>query len=387
MNKKKKNAFRKLVGKAHLILGLTTGLVVFIVAITGCLWVFQEEIKSLANNVPTIETKSAPIVTPTEAKKIAQEIFPDNYVHGVLYGDADEAVEVIFFQKKPEEFYRSVYIEPYTKEVLYSENHEAGFFHFILDGHMYLWLPEDIGTEVVRWSTAIFLIMLISGIILWWPKKRKNSKQRFQFVWKKSTAWKRKNYDLHAILGFYVSIIGLLFALTGMVMAFDTVEDAIYKSVGGEKTVKFKVPDNVSDQRIAENPSDLPIDRLIPILKERHPDAELMEVHFPHTDSSSIYVEMTYERGVYYSSDYRFYDQYTLEEIETPSIYGKYAEAAFADKVIRMNYDTHVGAILGLPGKIILFFASLIVASLPLSGFLIWWGRKKKGKKRKLADA
>ena len=45
-----------------------------------------------------------------------------------------------------------------------------------------------------------------------------------------------------------------------------------------------------------------------------------------------------------------------------------------------MNYDIHVGAVLGLPGKILAFFASLIAASLPVTGFVIWWGRRKKSK-------
>ncbi|MFC1223951.1 PepSY domain-containing protein [Pedobacter sp. BG31] len=45
-----------------------------------------------------------------------------------------------------------------------------------------------------------------------------------------------------------------------------------------------------------------------------------------------------------------------------------------------MNYDIHVGAILGLPGKVMAFFASLIAASLPITGFIIWWGKKKKNK-------
>jgi uncharacterized iron-regulated membrane protein len=49
-----------------------------------------------------------------------------------------------------------------------------------------------------------------------------------------------------------------------------------------------------------------------------------------------------------------------------------------------MNYDIHVGQILGLTGKIIAFLASLICASLPITGFIIWWGkRNKKGKKVK----
>jgi uncharacterized iron-regulated membrane protein len=43
-----------------------------------------------------------------------------------------------------------------------------------------------------------------------------------------------------------------------------------------------------------------------------------------------------------------------------------------------MNYDIHVGAILGLSGKVLAFFASLIAASLPVTGFLLWRGRKKK---------
>jgi uncharacterized iron-regulated membrane protein len=43
-----------------------------------------------------------------------------------------------------------------------------------------------------------------------------------------------------------------------------------------------------------------------------------------------------------------------------------------------MNYDIHVGAILGFPGKVLAFLASLIAASLPVTGFMIWWGRRKK---------
>lgn len=44
------------------------------------------------------------------------------------------------------------------------------------------------------------------------------------------------------------------------------------------------------------------------------------------------------------------------------------------------NYSLHVGAIGGLTTKIIYFTASLICASLPITGFYIWLGRKKKQK-------
>jgi uncharacterized iron-regulated membrane protein len=43
-----------------------------------------------------------------------------------------------------------------------------------------------------------------------------------------------------------------------------------------------------------------------------------------------------------------------------------------------MYYDIHIGKILGLPGQLLAFFACLVIASLPITGFLIWYGRKKK---------
>ncbi|MEM1407919.1 MAG: PepSY-associated TM helix domain-containing protein, partial [Bacteroidota bacterium] len=107
-------------------------------------------------------------------------------------------------------------------------------------------------------------------------------------------------------------------------------------------------------------------------------DYDKIEVHYPDSDTSSIYIEVAKKSGVYYSSDYRFFDQYSGEELEANSIYGKYREASTADRVIRMNYDIHVGAIGGLPGKIIAFFASLLCASLPVTGFMIWFNRNRR---------
>jgi uncharacterized iron-regulated membrane protein len=82
--------------------------------------------------------------------------------------------------------------------------------------------------------------------------------------------------------------------------------------------------------------------------------------------------------------DYRYFDQYTLEEIDVDQIYGRLDKASIADKMFRMNYDIHTGAIIGLPGKFLAFFASLIAASLPVTGFLIWWGRSKKNREEAL---
>jgi uncharacterized iron-regulated membrane protein len=320
------------------------------------------------------------MITATQAKELAQVVYPEHVVHGTLYGQPDEPVEVIFYQADPEEFYRSVYLHPYDGRVLQTRDHLTGFFAFILDGHMYLWLPENIGSWIVRYSILVFLLIIFTGLLLWFPKNWKRVRQRLTFQWKPSTRWRRKNFDLHTVTGFYIYVLAFVLAFTGSVISFPWFHNLVYYGVGGSKDPLFVVPDNTSGEVVATGDDVLPIDRLIPQLRPQYPDAVDFEIHYPHSDAASIYVEVSNQAGVYYNSDYLFFDQKTLEEVETTSIYGPYGNADFADMVIRMNYDIHVGAIGGIWGKILAFLASLVIASLPVTGFLIWWGRRNKKK-------
>ncbi|MEO1449431.1 MAG: PepSY-associated TM helix domain-containing protein, partial [Bacteroidota bacterium] len=231
----------------------------------------------------------------------------------------------------------------------------------------------------VKYSILLFLLILISGLLLWWPAKRVEWKNKLQFNWKGSTRWRRKNYDLHTVVGAYIYALAFAFAFTGSVMSFPWFYYLAFKATGGDSEPRFVIPDHAVP---VHSTAITAMDKLIPQLRAEAGDAVSFELHYPATDTASIYVEISWQEGVYFNSDYRFFNQYTLEEIETPSIYGKYRNADFADKVIRWNYDIHVGAIGGLAGKIIAFLASLIVASLPLTGFMIWYGRQKKSRNK-----
>ena len=384
MKTKKKKTLKQKARKIHLILGLSTGLVVFILSITGCCWVFQEEIRNIDADYKTVQAQNQPFLPASKVKEIAQTVFPDKAIHGVIFGAKNQALEVVFYEAEPE-FYQKVFINPYSGEILHVENFLVGFLAFVLDGHLNLWLPKAIGSRLAAYSTLLFLVMVITGLILWWPKNKKNRKQRFRFLWKPTTTWKRKNFDLHAVIGFYISIFAFIFAFTGSVMAFNWFYYIAFKATGGQKAPQFITPNNRSGKFTSQLSNIQPIDQLIPKLQADYPEVKSFELHYPTNDTSSILVELSYSEGVYYNMDYRFYDQNTLEEMNTPSIYGVYADADFPDKVIRMNYDIHIGAIGGIAGKVIAFFASLITASLPVTGFLIWWGKRQKKKRKEKA--
>jgi uncharacterized iron-regulated membrane protein len=368
---------KKIIGKIHLWLGFASGLLVFIIAVTGCIYAFQKEIQDLTQPFRFVDQQSKEFLPPSVLKTAAEKELPEKHIHAVQYLGRDRAAMVIFYSLDPE-YYYLVYINPYTAEVTKVKDMSADFFAFILDGHFYLWLPPHIGQPIVATATLCFVIMLISGIVLWWPRKKKDATQRVSIKWQ--ARWRRLNYDLHNVLGFYVWAIALIFAFTGLVWGFQWFANGLYTAAGGEKTLLYSEPLSDTTQLYR---GDLPvIDKIYSLMKSQYPHAKTIEVHIPETRASVVGANANPDDETYWKLDYRYYDQYTLKEVSVDHIYGRFPEAKDADKLMRMNYDIHTGAILGLPGKFIAFFASLICASLPVTGVYIWWGRKTKAKKK-----
>ena len=366
----------------HRWLGLLSGLLVFIIAITGSLYAFQEEILDATEDFRFTAERDAAVLPPSRLTAIAQAELPDRHLHSLEYGEPGRAAVALFFEDAPEHYYYLVYLDPYSGVVQGVKDMEAGFFHWVLDGHMYLWLPEEIGRRVVLVATVVFVVMLLTGFVLWLPKKLKQLRQRLTFRWKATTRWKRKNWDLHAIGGVYSLGVALLFAVTGLVYAAPQWAVWYHALAGGEKSMLYVEP-----------PSEVPATAVAP-LGDRMDDlfagyrdvvgtGTTVELHPPATDSSSILIVTNPLPGTYWRSDYVYFDQYSYAERPVDHVYGRYADADAADKLLRLNYDLHVGAALGLPGKILACLASLVIAGLVVTGVLLWWGRRNGPKGRR----
>ncbi|MFD1140483.1 PepSY-associated TM helix domain-containing protein [Larkinella insperata] len=368
---------KKMVGKLHLWLGLSSGLLVFIVAITGCILAFEHEIKTVVRPFQYVEpVANATVLPPSRLQAIAEKQVPGKPAKGVNYGERGHSVNVPFYGAAPDYYYQ-VYLNPYTGEVLKVVDEETDFFHFILHGHYYLWLPEEIGQPVVAYGTLVFTMLLITGMVLWWPKNlnKTNRNKSFRIKWK--AQWRRVNYDLHNVPGFYALTISVVLAVTGMIFGIEWLSNSIYWATTGGKTMPvYRQP--LSDSTAARQFTD-PVDRLWYRFYPTKAETASLFISTPELASESISVSINHRPGTYYKTDYYNFDQYTLKELKGEGPYfGVYDKAGLGDKLRRMNYDIHVGAILSLPGKILAFCASLICASLPVTGFIIWWGRRKK---------
>jgi uncharacterized iron-regulated membrane protein len=370
---------RKIIGKIHLWLGMLSGLVVFIIALTGCFYAFQAEIQDLTQPYRFVKPGNTPVLPPSRIIRAANEALPDKQMHAIMYEGPDRSAKAIYWSFE-DDYYYFVYVDPYLGEVLKVKNENLDFFRIILDGHFYLWLPPDIGQPVVATATLLFVIMLISGLFLWWPRNKNGKKQRFSIKW--GAGWRRKNYDLHSVTGFYILLLSLIFALTGLVWGFEWFRNSVYSMAsGGEKFVEYYNPQSdISREKAARMPA---IDRVWLKMVADYPDAEWIEIHPPEDSLSSIAANANPDASTYWKIDYRYFDQYSLEELQVDHIWNRYGEASVADKIMRLNYDIHVGAVLGLPGKIFAFLTGLLIASLPFTGVLLWYGKKNKNHSRK----
>ncbi|MEQ6119961.1 PepSY-associated TM helix domain-containing protein [Reichenbachiella sp. MALMAid0571] len=373
--------FKKIIRKTHLLLGLASGIIVFILGITGCIYVFEEEIKPIIyDHYHSNEIKEEKIPI-SQLLQTVQDTLKNKSATGIhIYNTNENTIRFLAFKNKENasgiwfwdqrEYYYTTYINAYTGKIQQLENSTTEFFQIILWLHWSLLLKTKIGQPIVGVACLIFVISLITGLVLWWPKNKKAAKQRFWFRWKPSTKWKRKNYDLHNIFGYYMMLFALIISLTGLVWAFDWFDNSVQWVANGGKKIQNKKEALFSDATQFTNQR--PLDKVYAKVKQNYPDAKSYFISLPQDSIAAQRVFVKYKARTRDVS--LVFDQYTAQLLNTETFISKNN----GEKIRSLNYDIHVGSILGFPGKVLAFFASLVSASLPVTGFMIWMGRRKK---------
>lgn len=392
--KKGKSWRAKLNAWLHLWLGLASGIVVFIVSVTGCLFTFQKEISEWIHHdimfVQPQQKATLPISTLMDNAQRAMG--PEKKINYITtFTDKDRAWEFMAYQAGDPKaityfggvkHYEAVFMNPYTGQLVGHHDFKYDFFAIVKMIHWSLLLNGDIGQQIVGWSVFVFVILLITGLILWWPKKwtKATRDQSFKVKWKAS--FKRVNYDLHNVLGFYAMAIALVLALTGMVWSFKWFQNTVYV-VASRSITPPAHKNGASDTTLVGTPQK-GLDIAFETVRRDMPAVRRIGLSAPDTGKAAVvYMSAYWGNEVYYDRDDLQFDKYNGKMLARVTKKDRNA----GEKLIGMNYDIHVGAIGGIPGKIIAFLVSLICASLPVTGFIVWWGKGKKKEKKKVVKA
>lgn len=391
--------FKKLIGKLHLWLGLASGLVVLVVSLTGCLYVFQRELFEVAHRralfVAPPAASAKPLPYSVVYQKAVAALGPGAPVYyATAYRAPDRAWSFMAYKGTPGKPYfggqvevlKSAYVNPYTGQVTGIIDNKYEFFQLVKSLHWDL-LLGDAGRQVVSYGTLTFVLLLLSGLVLWWPQNKAARRQRFKIKW--DASGKRLNYDLHNTVGFYVTLVALGIALTGLTWSFDWVRNGVaYLATGhpaqahggkGKKDPGKTQPAALSaaEQALAART----LDAAVRDAWQRIPAAATVSAKPLTSFQAPLTVRVNESEGTRFRTDQLTYDARTgaFQKAEL------YRDKAAGEKFLGMNYDLHVGAILGWPTKILAFLASLVCASLPVTGFFVWWNRQKKNKKPRQA--
>lgn len=383
---------RKIINKIHLILGLTSGIVVFIVSLTGCLYVFEEEIRNITQaKYLYVIPESKEKIGVNKVIDTVEKLFPREKITQVRWKTAPESTIMVRTKSN-----KMISIHPYSGEIIGTRDMETDFLNVVEHIHTSL-LLGDVGSEIIKWNVLIFFILLMTGIVLWFPKNVKFLKQAFTVKW--SAKWKKVNYDFHSVYGFYMSWILLFVALTGIWWVFDSVKDFVYWATNSKQTYKEKVVSEVpkslpsnSIQKVNLNPnqsnsfSNEKMVEMKSLIQQCYLHAAKQGKGFnqvfitlPQDSLATIRVLFRYPYTSLVRNQSNFYyDQYSGKLLRA-DLYQNYSAG---DKIRNSNYDLHTGRMFGILGKILAFLASLFATSLPITGFLIWYNKRSHKMKK-----
>lgn len=369
-----KKFFRKL----HLWLSIPTGIIIFIVCLSGAMLVFQEEILHLANpsHYYVEEVKGEPLPLDKLIPMVNEQL-TENSVAGVqIFSDPKRTYTMTL----KEGFRVSAFVNPYTAEVTGYYYYQENPFYVIMRIHR--WLMDGTrtwGKYAVGISTLLFIFILITGLIVQPGKFFRKS----TFVISRGKGKFRLLYDLHNVLGVYACIVLLICALTGLMWSFTWYRNGVFKLFGTE-AVQTRAHGHGNRAGNAKSggqgAEDKEKEKLLNVAHWQevfnHVKAENPDMEFIRMQDKKAAVHLA---G---SMRSRAVDTYNFDA-RTGEIKGidYYKDVAKSSRIWGWVYSLHVGNFWGIWSKILVFIAALFGASLPVTGY--WMYFKKLSRKKK----
>lgn len=398
---------RKIFRNIHLWLSVPFGILITLIGFSGAALVFEKEVMELCHRelyfVKKVE--AAPLPMEQLMTKVAATLPDSVSVTGVnISSDPERTYQITL--SKPRR--ASMYVDQYTGEIM-GKYERAPFFNFMF--RMHRWLLDSMkqdggifwGKMIVGTSTLMFVFVLISGIVVWWPHTRKALKNSLKIVANKG--WRRFWYDLHVAGGMYALVFLLAMALTGLTWSFQWYRTGFYKTFGVEvqpsmghgNAAANATTKGGKQEKSPEGRSGRPGNRgEKPEGRGEHSESREGRKRSPYTNWQQVYEQLAEANPDYKLISVsdgsasvalpRFGNQRGTDRYKFNPRNGEITETTLykdldnSGKIRGWIYSVHVGSWGGMLTRILTFIAALVGASLPLTGYYLWIRRLMKRK-------
>lgn len=139
----------------------------------------------------------------------------------------------------------TVYLEPATGREVGRRGEHEGVFNLLFELHSSL-LLDDLGKAVLAWLALAYLVLLVTGLVMWWPKK---CRQGWRVELGRGTlrAW----FDLHRVGGALLGLFAAVTVASGAYMAWRPLSSWVTAASGASPVRPPGVPSATASGRIS----------------------------------------------------------------------------------------------------------------------------------------
>ncbi|MBI5132267.1 MAG: PepSY domain-containing protein [Rhodopseudomonas palustris] len=379
----------------HSIAGLALALFLSVIALSGAVLSFEDEIQAALNaDRSHVAVAATPRLSPDELIARLQAAGFGKVASVTLARDPSAAVPIRFARSDDASRPSSVYVDPYDGRVL---GHPVGeeFFATVRKLHRWLLLPGDAKGwgRPIGGSIAIGLIaMLITGLVLRWPHRPGSVK-----VWLKPN-WRLRgrglHRSLHAVLGTWAMLIYLVMVLTGLWWSFDWYKDGAAWLLSRAPAAAEPMPAKGQGKGLG-NPTETQAPRGPGMAAESGGKRETSAT-LPLDRVWSSFVQQQGERFVTarltlpaggslvrvrsWTTDATdgVRDEFRIDAVSGKIVSAElYAAKPLGDRILARVLDIHRGNILGWPGRLAFMLAALLMPLFAVTGVLLYLSRRR----------
>ncbi|WP_407185954.1 PepSY-associated TM helix domain-containing protein [Bradyrhizobium centrosematis] len=368
--------------QVHSIAGLILALLLSLVALTGAIMSFEDEIVDHLNaGIMQVAPRQAPALMPdalVAQLKAAQDLGKVSAV--TLSSDPSAAVHVRFARDERGDRPTSLYVDPYDARVLGLPRGEA-FFATVRRLHRWLLIPGDgkgWGRPITGTIALSLIIMLVSGLVLRWPRRAGSVK-----MWLKpnlALGGRALHRSLHTVIGTWVLPIYLAMTLTGLYFSFEWYKDGVAWLLARPHTTAVKMQSKMPPKLPrADNPAraaqPIGFDQAwTTFLREEGDRFSRASLTLPGGPGTTIRIRSWGKASLLETTR----DEFRIDAVTGQLVSAdRYADKTFGEKIIAAIYDIHRGAILGWPGKLAFMMAAILMPLFAVTGILLYLSRRK----------
>lgn len=365
--------FKNILFQLHWFFGITAGLVLALMGLTGALYSFEDEILQALNpDTLTVQPRPEGTLPAAELVQRLQQQVGKDVAGFTLEVNTDEASRVFFMPEPGQRRGELRYFDAYTGH-LQGDVRGEGVFNLILQLHRFLALG-DVGKQITAASTLALVFFCLSGLYLRWPRQALDWRAWLTLSWaKKGRAF---NWDLHSVFGTWCLLFYLLSAVTGLTWSYSWFRDGVVAVLSSEPASQR--PAQRRERTTVTTPIAVDFTAIDHSVREAAgPQLARYNLRLPATAGGVATVFYLLQD----SPHDRAYSQLQLDP-GTGAVrrHDRYADKALGDQLVTSLYALHTGSYLGLPGRLVLFATSLCMPLFFVTGWLLYLDRRRKKK-------